>query len=450
MRGSSLVVIVSALLFAACGTGGSRDPGPPTSSGRGTGATDPASKSPTGERPAAVAPSIPKRPPKWVDTAPFGPAEPRADWVVFWSLKSDQQVWKIADEVRRRRANIVFLQVRSRGDANFPSSLEPTIPETARGFDAIDATLDAAEGDYEVHLWINCCLVASAEDPPTAASHVFNTHPEWLTVPKAEAAELRKYQTSNPTYRSTIARHAAAKKSVVEGVFIDPALPAARAHVAAIVADLCARYPIAGIHLDYVRYPDADWGFGKPTLDLFRAEVDADLSTAERKDMAARVAKDPFAYTTRYASRFANFRRQAVTKLVQGAADAARRARPGVIVSAAVFSDQAEAKDRKFQEWMSWLNRGTIDVACPMAYTQRNANFETQVRAAVGGKKRGEIWIGIGSWLLNAKEIARRVQLSRSLGADGIALFSHQGTTDIPGAVEALLAGPFKMRAKAR
>jgi uncharacterized lipoprotein YddW (UPF0748 family) len=264
-------------------------------------------------------------------------------------------------------------------------------------------------------------------------------------VPRRQRRSLHK-PPKDPSYREALARYAIEHKNEVEGLFCDPAVPEYRAFVVTVVKDLLQRYRIAGIHLDYIRYPNPKWGYSRAALDLFRVAVDRELLAAEKSDMAGRVAKDPLVYPRRYPARFAEFRRSAVTRLVEDVAQACRAANR--TVSAAVFPEIADARDKRFQEWPAWLERGILDVACPMIYTTDAAKFEEQARAAVNARGRGRVWAGMGAWKLDAHEIARRVDVVRSSGASGVVLFSHHGIREVQGAQAALRAGPFALRAR--
>ena len=315
-----------------------------------------------------------------------------------------------------------------------------------RGDDLLADALRMSNGDLEVHAWVNACLVANADALPQDSRHVTIAHPEWMSVPQELAEELWHKAPRDPGYRETLARYATEHKNEVEGLFCDPASPEYRAHVVDVVRDLCKRYRIAGIHLDYIRYPSPKWGYGRTALDQFRIEVDRELPAAERADMAARVTRDPLVYAKRYPVRFGEFRRAAVSRLVHEVAQVCRER--SVMITAAVFPDIADARDKRFQEWTAWLDRGDLDAACPMIYTTDGAKYEDQARAAVNARGRGRIWAGMGAWKLDANEVARRVDVARKAGASGVILFSHHALRGIPGVQAALLGGPFALKAR--
>ncbi|HYC77746.1 MAG TPA: family 10 glycosylhydrolase, partial [Planctomycetota bacterium] len=359
-----------------------------------------------------------------LEKAPEGPAELRATWAVANTLRSESAVERTVREAEvSLQLNALFVQVRSRGDAWYAGGLEPR-PAALAGtdFDPLDEAIDEGGDDVAVHAWINACLVADASDLPRDPRHVVLAHPEWLSVPEPLARDLWNLPPRDPAYVERLARYVTERRTQVEGLFADPAAPEYRAHVVRVVEDLCRRYEIAGVHLDYIRYPGPEWGCSRAALDQFRVEVDRELSLADRRDMAARAAKDPLSYARRYARRFDEFRRRAVSQFVAEIASAARAARPGIWITAATFPDLAAARDQKFQEWPVWLQRGDLDAACPMIYATRAELFTRQLRDAIAVRGRGQIWAGVGAWQLEASETARRVEEARAAGATGVVL----------------------------
>ena len=376
----------------------------------------------------------------------LGPPEVRASWVVGTALTDTASVGRTVEEALAMRLNTLFVQVRARGDTIGASSLEPRALHLSGKDDLVAETLRRAGGDLQVHAWVNACLVANADALPNDSRHVALAHPEWLSVPQELADDLWHESPRSPSYREALARYAAEHKNEVEGLFCDPAIPEYRAHVVAVVSELCDRYRLAGIHLDYIRYPGPKWGHSRAALDRFRADVDRELSATDRSDMARRANADPLAYTKRYPARFAAFRVSSVSKLVEEVSRACRQ--KGVMLTAAVFPDIADAQQKRFQDWPAWLARGEIDAACPMIYTTDAAKFEEQAKAAVAARGAGRIWAGMGAWKLEAAEIARRVEVVRKAGASGVVLFSHHSLREITGVQEALTGGPFALRAR--
>jgi uncharacterized lipoprotein YddW (UPF0748 family) len=378
---------------------------------------------------------------------PLGPPEVRGSWVVGNTLADPESVRAAVDEAVMMHLNTLMVQARARGDAIFASELEPQAMHLKPGSgDLLAEALRRAPAGVEVHAWVNACLVANADALPSDPRHVTVAHPEWMAVPEELAAELFSKPPRDPSYREALAEYAAARKSEVEGLFCDPVVPEYRAHVVAVAADLLRRYRLAGIHLDYIRYPSPKWGYSRTALELFRADLERDLPPAERAALAGRARTDPSIYARKYPARFADFRRAGVTRLVEEVGAVCRQR--GVLLTAAVFPDLADAREKRLQDWGAWLSRGLLDAACPMVYTTDAAKFEEQVKAAVAAQGRRQIWAGMGAWKLDAKEIARRVEVVREERAAGVILFSHHSLRGIAGTRDALIGGPFALKAR--
>jgi uncharacterized lipoprotein YddW (UPF0748 family) len=222
-------------------------------------------------------------------------------------------------------------------------------------------------------------------------------------------------------------------------IYLDPAAPGVAERLAATFEELLRRYPdLAGLHLDYIRYPDVlpylpgtrfgvglSFGYGAATRARFQAETGLEA---------------PFGERIGNAERFDVWRRERLSELVARVAARAREARPGVQLSAAVYPDVERAYLGLFQDWRGWLEADSIDFAVPMLYSKDDRLFRYQVDELAGLPEAGRIWVGLGSWLF-AKEPARAVAQTRLVGARdalGVAFFSWDALRDEPGLRDAL------------
>ncbi|MBE3072264.1 MAG: hypothetical protein IMZ67_04755, partial [Acidobacteria bacterium] len=112
--------------------------------------------------------------------------------------------------------------------------------------------------------------------------------------------------------------------------------------------------------------------------------------------------------------------------------------RPDALVTAAVYPDAADAATRRLQDWRVWLNNGSVDVVCPMAYATDAATFTAQMTSARAGAGDRPLWAGIGAYRLTSSQTIENIQIARRLGADGIVLFSYDSLTSAPNGVEYL------------
>jgi uncharacterized lipoprotein YddW (UPF0748 family) len=197
----------------------------------------------------------------------------------------------------------------------------------------------------------------------------------------------------------------------VEGFYLSPAVPEVGALLEAVVREVVRDYAVDGLHLDFIRYPGPSFDWSRASLEGFRREAGGDLLSAPLRSPAA----------------WDQYRRRVVTALATRLADAARSERPGIVISAAVAPDEAQAVTQKFQDWPGWLESGLLSAVCPMTYTQDSRLFRAQVEMARARAVHGQpVWAGVGAWRLDAAAVVEKVQLARESGARGIVLFSHE------------------------
>jgi uncharacterized lipoprotein YddW (UPF0748 family) len=136
-----------------------------------------------------------------------------------------------------------------------------------------------------------------------------------------------------------------------------------------------------------------------------------------------------------------NWRCKQITGLVEAVHREAKKLRPELKISAAVFGAYPACRDSVAQDWPEWIEAGYLDFVCPMDYTESDLAFaalvENQLKL-VGG--RIPVYPGIGATASNATLSADRVvgqiHCARSLGAAGFTIFNFApatATSIIPG-----------------
>ena len=335
------------------------------------------------------------------------PAEVRGVWVVRTALATPQSADAAVEDAARAGLNALFVQVRGRGDALYRSALAPrseVLRGQSPGYDPLARVIaQARPRGLAVHAWINVLLVGGF-GVPLPPGHVAAAHPDWLMVPRAAA---------RPALAAPAASLAAliegARDGDVEGFYLSPSSAPAVAHLEAVVHELVSRYPVDGLHLDFIRYPGREYDHSRAALASFRARRGHGwLLDGPEQDPEG----------------FERHRRDAVAAVVARLAAKARRARPGVVISAAVVPEDT-AMRAKGQDWMRWLADGALDAVIPMAYTPDTGLFEEQIadlRRRVGA--RAPLWAGIGAYRLDAAGVVEKVKAARASGATGVVLFS--------------------------
>ena len=338
-------------------------------------------------------------------------AEMRGLWVVRTGLTSPDSVDRVVDDAARAGFNALFVQVRGRGDAFYASRLVPR-SDLLRGapadFDPLGRLLARARlRGLQVHAWVNVLLTAHF-GLPLPQGHVAARHPEWLMVPKDGAPSA--LSASRGDLVRVIERYRDATDS--EGLYLSPSAPGAVAHLEQVVSEVVRGYAVDGLHLDFIRYPGPEYDWSRVALEGFRtSRGGGDLLRGPAADAEA----------------WGNYRRTAVDALAVRLSGAARQARPGVVVSAAVVPDQAQALYHRYQSWPGWIARGVVDAVCPMTYTPDTKIFRAQVeqaRTRLG--TTAPVWAGVGAWRLPMASVVEKIRAAREAGASGVVLFSHE------------------------
>jgi uncharacterized lipoprotein YddW (UPF0748 family) len=357
----------------------------------------------------------------------------RGMWVLRTTLVSRESIAAMVRDAASGGFNTLLVQVRGRGEAFYRSDIEPRASDLDRqpaAFDPLATTLELAHAaGLRVHAWINVNLVASGTVLPRSPNHVVLRRPDWLMAPKALAGALRTTSPRSPAYVGTIARWTRAATNV-EGLYLSPVTAASREYTVSVIRELTQRYALDGVHLDYIRFPAAEFDYSPTAIAEFRASLIArtPASDAARLDRAA--AADPSAWTAAFPIQWAAFRRDRLTTLVTNIREEVKRLRPEIPVSAAVVPSAIEARDERLQDWLGWSRAGLLDAVCPMIYTTDAAEFATLATELDTSLDGVPYWAGIGAYRLPIASTIDRVKVARRHGASGVLLFSYDQLTD--------------------
>lgn len=136
--------------------------------------------------------------------------------------------------LRMTGMNAIFVQVRSAGDALYPSQYAPwsqwltgrqgQAPEG--NFDPLTFMIDEAHAQgVELHAWVNPYRVAMSLDSLALhPSHLFYQHRDWVRI-------------------------------YGDRMYLDPGLPEVREHLGKVIDELVDNYDIDGLHFDDYFYP---------------------------------------------------------------------------------------------------------------------------------------------------------------------------------------------------
>ena len=334
-------------------------------------------------------------------------AEIRAIWVLPWSTNTPQKIDKFIADAACARQTDIMIEVRYRSDAlyqtnrtpdPYPNPEPPSYILNGSDFDPLAYALEEAhKNNLRLHAWIVVFNATPTDSLRIWQNYIYTQHPDWIT-----------YNSKNKRQRSTSQF----------GLFVDPGIPQVQDHLLNVIGDIVCGYPeLDGIHLDYIRYPEADLGYHPISVQRYREE-------AAHSSMS-----------------FNQWRQLQVTSFVQRTRDLLDTLAPNIILSAAVMADYANAEKLYAQNWLDWLQRGYIDYAFPMAYSLDRGEFDRQLRQMEAMQMNDRIVVGLRAWkngnksLLpgkdnssyNINELAARIEKVRSKGFGGISLFSYDG-----------------------
>jgi uncharacterized lipoprotein YddW (UPF0748 family) len=217
-------------------------------------------------------------------------------------------------------------------------------------------------------------------------------------------------------------------------VFLAPGHPGVRTWLANVAGELVSRYPVDGLHLDYIRLPSVATGFDGTTRARFALETGVDR---------ARLDAVPWSERARVDSLWSAFQSRQIAAAVSEIRDSVERVRPGLPLSAAVLADTVSAKRVNAQPWWEWLRSGLLDRAFVMCYAPVVQTVLDQLLAyseAPGVPAR--VVPGIAVYNTPPSVAAAKIRGARELGFTAVALYSYDSLFDRPGywpALEELL-----------
>jgi len=224
-----------------------------------------------------------------------------------------------------------------------------------------------------------------------------------------------------------------------EGHWLCPSHPDNQKLEVDTMVEVATRYDVAGVHFDYIRYPDSAHCYCPGCRTRFQeasglqvANWPEDLTSDELRD------------------RWLQWRADQITHIVRETGQRVHAARPDCRVSAAVFSNYPGCYQSIGQDWVTWAREGYVDFLCPMNYTESDFSFAAwssrQLSLVQGAVP---LYPGIGatssSSTLPYDRVAGQISVARNLGTDGFIVFNYTqslGDTILPGLAVGIISEP--------
>ena len=194
--------------------------------------------------------------------------------------------------------------------------------------------------------------------------------------------------------------------------------------------EVARKYDVAGLHFDYIRYPDGEHCYCQGCRSRFEAASNAKVANWPQDCHRGPRAKE-----------YHDWRCQQITRLVEAVHREAKRVKPAIKIAAAVFGAYPSCRESVGQDWVAWIKAGYLDFVCPMDYTESDLGFvalvSNQLKLIDG---RTPVYPGIGATAsrsaLSVDRVVGQIHHARSLGANGFTIFNlDRGTIQgiVPG-----------------
>ncbi len=360
-------------------------------------------------------------------TLGYADTEIRGLWVVRDSIVSRSMVEQVVNFADSSGFNVLFVQVRGRGDAYYRSNFVPGpeefpyIPDT---FDPLATVIELAHArGIEVHAWFNMYLTWSEDKNPLNPLHIVNTHPGWfmVSINGVSMADCPMESIRNHT---------------IVGRYISPGLEEVRSYLSRVITEVLVRYNIDGVHMDYIRYPGRSHDFHDRIRQHYKRRYGVD-------PVAVVLDGANIDVTMRYLEKWVDYRSDQIDTQVRSVARRIKIVNKDICLSAAVKPDVSEAYYEFGQNWAGWLREEIVDFVVTMSYFPETAWVEDVLNDSLKNVDRKKVLGGIGAYKLTPGETADQIKLMRNMGLMGYCIFSYT-TLNSPHFAESLkaLTGP--------
>lgn len=343
-------------------------------------------------------------------TPSMGKEKPAPEYRMTWILTFEGDVINSTDTIREavevcRESNLnaIIPVVRRRGRAYYRSKIEPFYnPDPAKpiNFDSLAEFIKYAHDTkggkqrIEVHAWfIVSPIWMEAKSPPPG--HILGLHPNWMT-----SNFDRNWQEKTPQS------------------WLDLGVPEVEEHIVSLCKELATNYDIDGLNLDYIRYREGGFGYNPIALKRFQKRFGRSDRPSPQDEQ------------------WNQWRREQVTNLVRRIFVETKKIRPALKLSVCAIpwgSPESGFKNTRAyydvaQDWIEWAKEGIIDINIPMIYRRESnpthkKHFRDWTKLLVDNRYQCKAVVGIGAYLNIIPDIIQQIKDTRTLGADGFAIF---------------------------
>ena len=328
------------------------------------------------------------------------PVENRAVWYRS-SEKSDDQVRAVVEKMKQLNINTVYLETWYNGSFVGFSDNKLIKHCTANGsYDAMEGFVRIChENGIEVHAWVQNFFIGTVEAQEQANMELANAYPDWLKDKNGKNTYF--YSASNTNF-----------------IFLNPYDKEVRSFLIDFYKEMLEKYEIDGIHLDYIRFPELNYGktdFG----------YNENIVTAWQIENSTTVNPATLTSGTLHQS-WLKFRQDIINSFVKEVYEMIKKEDPDTWLSAAVYPGIPSIKNDIFQDCANWVENGYVDELFSMSYGADNAYVSNNASKFVSLSGNNCFYsTGISAFGETVPmNFALQMTEVRQTGADGVAIFS--------------------------
>lgn len=306
--------------------------------------------------------------------------------------------------------NTIFLETYFHGKTIFPSEVMKSYGfegqnKIFRGFDPLSCWVRGAhKRNMTLHVWFESFYIGN-KLPQEDAYNILAVRPTW----------------GNRNKENNASNEPVAHISEHRGYFIDPANPEVVDFLTKLILEICARYNIDGVNLDYVRYPvsakatssnyaASNWGYTPYAREEFKkiygidpVEISADSAMWNKWDI---------------------YRQDRITKYVANIKDVLKDR--GVVLSAVIFPDYKTSLETKQQNWQRWSSYNYVDALTPLILTadyNLADNMLDELRRKTSSRTKIYPGLFVGFMEGESEDLLKQIHIIRNRNLEGVVLF---------------------------
>jgi len=331
----------------------------------------------------------------------------RAFWVVRYALASESDIDKVIQTAYKSNMSDIFVQIRAKGNVYYHSSIESRSRFASGNFDPLKYLIEKSRlYGIRVHAWVNMFYIWSGSKPPEDINHTFFNFRKHI---------LQKNYL--PEYKEL-------RDAGIEGYFLNPESMQVQKYLLNLLLEIADKYDVAGIHLDYFRYPGINFSFTPESRTEFMLENHFDpLGVYEQTDEYTK--KRGFEVFLQADKQYREFLTHALSSYLSRINNALKFHNREILLSVAVKPDPVKAKHRFFQDWRSWLESDFCDFVLMMNYRTDLDEFNMILEEVNSEKLRNKIVVGISTYNQNEQAVILRMKAVHDAEFSGFSLFSY-------------------------